>query len=117
MLHLNSEEITKFERIVTLLDECFYEGVKTNSLHEQTDGNVEIVISLGNTLERAKGTSKVETTIVVNFSMIEEGKTRHFFASFDEALETIQSWHNKFFEIDAGDVRVSQEVPRLRIVK
>lgn len=117
MLHLNPEQVAQVEEIVTLLDECFYEGVKTNSLHQQTDGNVEFVISLGNTLERAKRTSKVETTIVLYASMVDKDKTRHFFATFEEALEAVKSWHSKLFDTDVSDVRVSQEKPHLTIVK
>lgn len=117
MLHLNAEQVAQVEQIVNLLDECFYEGVKTNSLHQQTDGNVEFVVSLGNTLERAKGTAKVETTVVLYASMVDKDKTRHFFATLEEALEAVQSWHRELFGTDSADVRVSEEKPKLTLVK
>jgi hypothetical protein len=117
MLHLNATQVAQVEKIVTLVDECFFESVKTNPLHQQSDGNVEFVVSLGNTMERAKGTSKVETTIVVNASTIEEGKTRHFFASLEEALETVEGWHKELFQVNDDGVRVFHEKPHLTIVK
>jgi hypothetical protein len=117
MLHLNAIQVAQVERIVTLVDECFFESVKSNPLHQQTDGNVEFVVSLGNTMERAKGTSKVETTVVVYASTIEKDKARHFFASLDEALETVEGWHKELFGSNEEGVRVFQEKPHLTIVK
>lgn len=117
MLHLNPTQVTQVEQIITLLDECFYESIKSNPLHQQTDGNVEFVISLGNTMERAKGTSKVETTIVVYASTIEKDTPRHFFASIDEALDAVQGWHEKLFDGNDEGVRVFHEKPHLTIVK
>lgn len=114
MLHLNQTQIKQVEELVHLLDMGFFEGVKTSSLHQRTDGNVEFVISLGNTMDRAKGNSKVETTVVVYSSMMAEGQTRHFYASLEEALEAVNEWHKKLF---TTDVRVSEEVPILRLVK
>lgn len=117
MLHLNATQVAQVEQIVLLLDECFYESVKGNPLHQQTDGNVEIVVSLGNTMERAKSNSKIETTIVLYASTIDKDKPRHFFASFEEALEAVQGWHKELFQGNDVGVRVSQEKPHLTIVK
>lgn len=117
MLHLSATQVAQFERIVVLLDECFYESVKTNPLHQHTDGNVEIVVSLGNTLERAKGNSKIETTIVLYASTIDKDKPRHFFASLEEALEAVEGWHKELFGSNDEGVRVFHEKPHLTIVK
>jgi hypothetical protein len=114
MLHLNPTQIAQIEEIINLLDLGFFEGVKSTVMHQRTDGNVEFVISLGNTMDRAKGNSKVETTVVVYSSMMVEGQTRHFYASLEEALESVREWHGKMF---GTNVRVSEEMPPLRLVK
>lgn len=116
MLHLNEKQVAQIEKLINLLDEGFFKGVGDQLLHQQADGNVEIVISLGNTLDRQRGTSKIETTIVVNQSMITEGVLRHYYADLDEAIESIGAWHSKLFEIPE-DVRVSETTAKLRLVK
>jgi monomeric isocitrate dehydrogenase len=117
MLHLNAKQVSQIERIINLLDEGFYHSVKDTVLHQHTDGNVEFLISLGNTLERAKNNAKVETTVIVYSSMMEEGQTRHFYASLEEALEAVEAWHKELFLIDGQTVRVSEEYPQLRLVE
>jgi hypothetical protein len=114
MLHLSPEQIAQVEEMVNLLDEGFYTSVGKNALHQQVDGNVEFVISLGNTLDRARGISKVESTVVVYSSMMAEGQSRLFFASIEEALEAVKKWHQDLVSVD---VRVSEERPQLRVVK
>lgn len=117
MLHLDAKQVRQIERIINMLDEGFYRAVGDKALHQHTDGNVEFVISLGNTLERAKNTAKVETTVIVYSSMMQEGQTRHFFATLEEALEAVEEWHHELFASDGEDVRVSQIYPQLRLVE
>jgi hypothetical protein len=49
--------------------------------------------------------------------MIEDGVARHFYADLDEALGAVQAWHDKLFDRESKDVRVSEKKPQLRIVK
>lgn len=114
MLHLNPIQIRQIEEILHYLDSSFYIAVKDNPLHQQSDGNVEIVISLGNTVERAKNTSKVETSIVVYSSMMHKEHTRGYYASLEEALDAVRDW---YFSLSSDGVRVSEERPQLRVIK
>ena len=116
MLHLNEVQVKQVERLITLLDDGFYRCIGDSPLHQQADGNVEFLVSLGNTIERAKGTSKVETSVVVYSSQMVEGQTRHFYANLDEALSAVEAWHKKISGFE-DDVRVSEESPHLRIVR
>jgi len=117
MLHLNQHEINQVEQIMKLLDEGFYQSLKATPLHQISEGNVEFVFSLGNTIERAKGTNKIELSVVVNSSMMEKDKNRHYFASLDEALEAVHKWHSELFGESGDVVRVSEKKPQLTVVK
>lgn len=114
MLHLNPIQVKQVEEIIFYLDDGFFRSVKDSVIHQQSDGNVEIVISLGNTMERAKNTSKVETSIVVYSSFMHGEHTRGYYASLEEALEAVREWH---LSLLGEGVRVSEERPQLRVVK
>jgi hypothetical protein len=64
MLHLNEVQVAQIEKLIGLLDEGFFETLAHNPIHQQTDGNVEIVISLGNTLDRAKATQRLKPRLL-----------------------------------------------------
>lgn len=117
MLHLSKEQVADIQKLADLLDACVYHNVENGSVISPTDGNIEFVFSLGNSIQRAKNTSDIELTVIVYASMIEKDVLRFFYSSVNEALEDVTGWHKSFFPEKYEDVRVSQQRANLRIVK